>query len=196
VHFEILYVEWMEWQDTWKRHGTWFRDESWRSDQYALLNEVKSVEVAELKVGLYSDNGGARASDNDLVYISETDEAYHNENDDLHVRFTSALTTDESKRMGVYGSVCRSTVCCAGKGVTAIRDVAEEADEKAEKLVVDAAWNALHTPHVSLDAPVVAGTKGWMGVVTHPALPGRSFEVLGIDRNLRQETDRLKLREF
>lgn len=168
-----------------------------RENMIPLMAHVSAIYVKDFEMKLYSDNGKiSTGEDNDLVYMSDTAEDYVHEHEEITMRINSALTTDERRELGVEEDVSLSIPLDArtGRGLTEI--TAHTQAGKPEQLYVDAYYGELSAPRVELTQQMrmSEGDPEW-GRYTHPALPGRTFRALGVDRNLMEDYVELKLRE-
>lgn len=167
---------------------------------YQLLAYMCNIIVKDFEVKLYSDNGGDEITEEcDLVYMSDTDEAYINKKDDLTFRISSALTTAERNMLKVSEAVRYSTVTDlqTGLGVTRIFDHVKGVAVKAEQSYVDSYYAEHHKPRITMqqrlkDTDVASGL---FRHYLHPAMPQRIFYVQAVGRNLRLNEAILTLKE-
>ncbi|MBD5370461.1 MAG: hypothetical protein HDR80_04835 [Bacteroides sp.] len=200
VRFEILGPVNLTWDNVTRRHPTWFRHTAWTTTTVPVLPSLSNIILSDFDIKLQSDNGRVDLLDpEDLVYVSDTDETFENVRDDLTFRLTSALTADEARELGVPVQMMLSTPVDAttGLGLTAIYDHTKGALVKPEKSYVDTLYNRLHLPRITLEQSLedTAGNVSPFSRYELEALPGRIFWVQSIERNLRQGTARLTLRE-
>lgn len=203
VQFKILGVCNLIWGDVVRKHGTFWRHTSWRTDSIPLLAHVSSVILKEFEMKVYSDNGmESTDEDNDYVYYSDTDETYYNKKDDLEFKLTSALTTEEAVEMGVANKVAYSTPqdYRTGDAITTIYDTQQDITAKAEQLYVDAYYQEYHTPKLELTQKVLLGdklgiepTELWRTLFYHPA-PDKTFYPQAVSLNLMQNYAKLNLK--
>lgn len=147
---------------------------------------------------IVTDNGKNEVIDeNDLIYMSDTDEQYVNKKDDLTFRITSALTAEEAEQIGVVNVVCISTPMKVGEGngVVAIYDAINNQTAKPEQLYVDSYWQEYHIPKLTMTQRIedIDGNADIFAHYTHPAISG-SFYVIGISRNLMEGTAELNIK--
>ena len=165
---------------------------------YLIPPRLSNVILKDFEVNIYCNNGGDDPLDgSDLIYMSDTDEKFINEKDDITFRIVSALTTDERRELGVRDSLMLSTPCDAstGLGVTSLRFAGT--DVKPEQAYVDALYRELRSPRVEMEQSI-ADTPANVSLLhryIHPAMPAKIFIPLGISRNLREGSARLKLKE-
>ena len=191
----------VQFNDITKRHRTWFRHQHWTEHAVPLLSHVSSIYVKDFEVKIYSDGGKLdNSGDNDLVYLSDTQENFLNKKDDIEFKINSALTSEESAHLGVKNTINLSTPLNdeTGAGVTSIYDHLKKRQSKPEKLYVDSYYNEYHQPRVVMEQNFV---DRFHGVVSpfwhymHPAL-GKTFFVLGISRSLMEGSAKLTLKEI
>lgn len=204
VDFKVLGIVAMTWNNKEVKTGKeWYLyPEEWASGDIPLFAHVSSVFIKNFEIKVCSDNGHITSTDeDDLVFMSDTDEDFVNVKDDLEFRFTSALTPEERSALGFPGTVNLSTPVVkdtTGKVSALLRIFASGMQEKPEKLYVDSVYSEFHKPRVSLDQGIrdVDGVASILGHYRHPALPGKVFHTVGISRNLAEGTARLNLKEI
>ena len=203
VHFEILGMVNMKFNDApdggWtRRNDTWFRPytRSELPDQWKdVLPRVKGVVLKKLEIEMVSDNGQFDPiEDNDLIYVSDTDESYVNKNDGTSFRITSDLTSEEAATLGVQNYVKLSAPYNGDDPVTAIYDYTKNTTAKPEQLYVDSYWQEYHQPRITMEQGMLAD-KGRLDHITHPALSGKTFFITGRDI-VADGTVKLKLKEI
>lgn len=114
VRFEILGPVNLMWDVVTRRHATWFRHTQWTTDTRPVLPSLSNIIISDFSVTLQSDNGRTDLlREEDLVYVSDTDETFENVMDDLTFRFTSALTAEEAQEAGVHAGMLLSTPCAS-----------------------------------------------------------------------------------
>lgn len=200
VSFMILGPVNSTWDDITRRHRTWFRREKWSSTARAILARVSSIIIKQLEIKVMTDNGKIDLlDDNDLVYVSDTDERYVNCKDDLEMRISSELTAEECRELGVSaGSNLGTAIDVAeSTGVLSVYDhtIAEQA--KPEQLYVDAYWHEYHKPRIVLEQSFVGDSAiVYFDIFEHPALPGRELYPIGISRDLYTASATVTLKEI
>lgn len=200
VQFQILGIVNETWDEITRRHPTFFRHTKWSTTSVPLMAHVSSIWVKDFEIEVKSDNGGyAEATgDNDIVYISDTDETYINKKDDIEFKITSALTSAECKALGVTNSVCISTPenLDTEDPVTTIYDRNSGETAKPEQIYVDSYWQEWHAPRVIMEQNMQdTGCVSFFNHYTHPAI-GMTFHVQGIGRNLMEGSAQMTLKEI
>lgn len=198
VRFMILGPFNALWKDILRRSPSMWRHTQWTEQSVVLLNHVSAIWMKDFAVEIKTDHADD-SEDGDLVYTSDTDEAFVNKKDDLTFRIASGLTTAERKLLGVPDAVCRNTPIDAqtGEVVLAIKDTVRDVTGKPEQLYLDWHWNKAHRARVSL----IHGMKDVDGIVDrfncyeHPVLPGKQFVVDGISRNLQEGSAQIRMTE-
>lgn len=201
VRFMILGPVNSTWDVITRRHPTFFRRTKWSSSTIPLLAHVSSIFVESFEVKVYSDNGLVNnTGDNDIVYMSDTKERFVNRKDDVEFRISSALTSEESRSLGVTDSVKMSTPLNTetGEGVLSVYDHLRKETGKPEQFYVDSYYKEYHEPRIQM-AQKLQDTEG--GIVDmfahyrHPAMD-RTFFVQGISRNLETGEAEMTLKEI
>ena len=200
IQFMILGPVNLIWDDVTRRHKTFFRPVKWGAKSVPLLAHVGSIMIKDFEMKIYSDNGLINNTDDtDLIYMSDTNEKFINRKDDIQFRISSALTSDECRRLGLPNSIKLSTPrdVTAGVGVVSIYDANGNETAKPEQLYVDSYYREYHLPRINMEHTVTdnAATVGLFRHYRHPALPGKAFYVLGISRSLIEGTATLTLKE-
>ena len=191
----------VQFNDITRRHRTWFRHQYWTEHAVPLLSHVSCIYVKDFEVKIHSDNGKLDDyGDKDLIYVSDTQETFVNKKDNIEFQINSALTSEESAKLGVKNTINLSTPLnsSTGLGVTSIYDYTKKKQSKPEKLYVDSYYNEYHLPRVVMTQNFedkVPGAISPFWHYMHPAL-GKSFFVLGIIRNLKEGSANLTLKEI
>ena len=201
VRFMILGPVNATWDVITRRHPTFFRHTKWSSTSVPLLAHVSSILVKAFEVKIYSDNGliSDGSSGNDIVYMSDTKEAFVNVKDDLEFKINSALTADECRKLGVSNSVKLSTPLnmATGDGVLEVYDRNGNVRAKPEQIYVDSYYNEYHKPRIVMAQKLrdIDNVVSLFNHYRHEALM-KDFFVLGIGRNLIEGRADLTLKEI
>ena len=200
VKFMILGPVNAEWGEVTRRHKTWFRRQKWSTTDIPLLSHVSSIFLKSFEVKIYSDNGLIESDeDNDIVYMSDTQESFINRKDDIEFEISSALTRDERIRLGVSDAVRLSTPLDAttGYGLLSIYDHVKEQQAKPEQLYVDSYYTEYHKPHILMTQKIDDRNNqaNLFDIYKHPAMPGKKFYVQGLSRNLIEGYAELTIKE-
>lgn len=200
VRFLILGPVNSYWDDITRRHPTFFRHTKWTAKAVPVLAHTSSIIIEKFECKVYSDNGLINSGqDNDLVYMSDTDETFINEKDDLTFKINSALTSAEAYELGVPLSVSLSTPLDAGtgNGALAITDQTTARTAKPEQLYVDAYYREYHEPRPQLTQNFqdTGDADRLLLSVTHPAMEGRSFYPLTYSRSVIDDEIEVTLRD-
>ena len=202
VEFKILGPVNAMWADFTRLPKIFYKFPQWRDGECVpLLNHVSSIIVKSFEVKLSSDNGGFDNgdTDNDVIYMSDTKEAFVNVKDDLEFNISSDLTLDERKRLGVSVGPKMSTPfnVLTGSGVTTIYDHSQGIEAKPEQLYVDSYYKEYHSPLVVMEQNIIdeGATTFLFNHYRHKAM-GKNFFIQGIGRNLIDGTAALTLKEI
>lgn len=200
VRFMILGPVNTTWDDITRRHPTFFRHTTWTAKTKPILAHVANILLKSFEIKTASDNGHKEKmrDKSDIVYLSDTHEAFVNKKDDLEFKIHSALTAEESAQLGIDSSIKLSNPVYE-VGNIAVRDVYsyEQARRaKPEQLYVDSYYREYHKPRILLTS-AIQDVNGWVSLFNHyrhEAL-GKEFFVQGISRNLRGGYAELVLKE-
>ena len=131
--------------------------------------------------------------------MSNTDEKYVNCKDDIEMKISSALTSDECKALSVKNTIAMSTPVDVrtGYGLTSIYNQILGCEDKAEKMYVDSYWRECHEPRVVMLQNFVdkSDVVDRFSRYVHSYM-GKTFYVVGVSRNLYEGTAQLKLKEI
>lgn len=198
VEFQILGPVNTYWDEITKRHKTFFRTEKWKTTSEPLL-QASAIIIKDFQIELYSDNGKLNSVDNDdLIYVSDTDESFINKKTGLTFKIHSALTTEECAALSMHNPISKSMAMntTSRLGVTAVYDRTQSLSRKPEQLYVDAYYNEYHQPRVLLEQRLIDSSN--IAPFNHYILTaiGKTFFVQGISRNLIDGEATLKLKEI
>lgn len=201
VKFMILGPVNSTWDVITRRHPTFFRHTKWGSSTIPLLAHVSSIFVESFEVKVYSDNGLVNnTGDNDIVYMSDTRERFVNRKDDVEFRISSALTSEESRKLGITDTVKMSTPLNTdtGEGVLSVYDHVRREAGKPEQFYVDSYYNEYHEPRIQMVQKLVDTEGGIVDMFAHYRHPAmdRTFFVQGISRNLESGEAEMTLKEI
>lgn len=201
VKFMILGPVNSTWDVITRRHPTFFRHTKWGSRTIPLLAHVSSIFVESFEVKVYSDNGLVNnTGDNDIVYMSDTKERFVNRKDDVEFRISSALTSSESRNLGVTDSVKMSTPMNTetGEGVLSVYDHVRKEAGKPEQFYVDSYYKEYHEPRIQMVQKLVDTDGGIVDMFSHYRHPAmnRTFFVQGVSRNLESGEAEMTLKEI
>ena len=191
------------WQEVYRRHPTLFRRTKWTAGSFSVLDFCGAVYIKDFSINVYSDNGGRSAAgeESDLVYLSDEETAYKNTKEPEAFKINTALSSEECIALGISNAVCLSNPTDATTGA-ALREVYDrESGEtaKPEQMYVDAYYNALRTPKVTMKQntqDAAENPRDTLGVYRHQAMDGKEFMVRGYSRNLMDGNAKLNLQEI
>jgi len=200
VTFRVLGAINTTWNDISRRHPSFWRHTKWSSDVHYILSHTENIIIKDFECKVYSDNGLITGTDDqDLVYISDTDETFFNKKDDLEMKINSALTSAECASLGLSQSVCLSTPWDVNnqEGLLSVYDVNKNETGKAEQHYVDSYYTEYHAPRVLLDQHLNddAGVAALFNHYRHAALD-KTFFVQSLGRNLIEGRADLVLKEI
>ncbi len=179
--------------------GTVFFQQGFLEYSVPLMAAVSSIFIKSFEMKIYSDNGLVNnLEEDDIVYMSDTREAFVNRKDDISFEICSALTLSERQRLGAGDAVGLSTALAVdtGNGVLTIYDYNKQLYAKPEQSYVDSYYKECHKPRVLMVHRMEDrdGLVDLFSHYVHPAL-GKEFYVQGISRNLIEGSAELTLKE-
>ena len=201
VRFMILGPVNATWDVITRRHPTFFRHTKWSSSSVPLLAHVSSILIKSFEVKVYSDNGliSNGNDDNDIIYMSDTKEAFVNKKDDLEFKINSALTAAECAQLGVSNTVKLSTPLniSTGDGVLEVYNRNGNVKAKPEQIYVDNYYTEYHKPRIVMEQKLrdIDNVVSLFNHYRHEALD-KEFFVQGIGRNLIEGRADLTLKEI
>lgn len=201
VKFLILGPVNSMWDVITRRHPTFFRSTKWNSSSIPLLAHVSSILMESFEIKVYSNNGLVNnTSDSDIVYISDTKETFVNRKDDVVFKISSALTSMESRKLGVTESIKMSTPLnvTTGEGVLKIYDYSRRIDAKAEQLYVDSYYKEYHTPRIQIVQKFLDVSDGVVDLFAHYRCLtlNKTFFVQSISRSIQAAVAEITLKEI
>lgn len=198
VRFIVLGPVNSVWNEVTRRHPSFWRHTKWSSNAVPLLSHVSNIQFKEFSVKVYSDNGkmGTVSQDNDIVYMSDTHELFVHKKDDLEMKITSALTSDECQALGVNNTLSISTPLnvVTQDSMTTLYDCQSKETAKPEQHYVNDYYQEWHLPRVVLNQSVWMQAAHLFRRYHQPTL-AKDFYVQGYDLNLTEGTARMTLRE-
>ena len=165
------------------------------------MAHVSSILLKNFEVKVYSDNGliNTGNDDNDLIYISDTNESFVNKKDDIEFKINSALTAEECKALGVSNVIKLSTPynILNEEGVLKICDKNKNAEAKPEQQYVDSYYKEYHKPRIVMEQNLEDKDE-FVNLFYHykHAALNKNFYVIGLGRNLIEGRADLTLKEI
>lgn len=172
-----------------------------RNPQSPILPVLDNIILKGFEAKVYSDNGRVEElQDNDVVYVTDTKEAWTNSKEDISFEINSALTSEERQRMGVSDMVKLSVPVdtSTGVGLLSIYDCNRRQQAKPEQLYADSYYTEYHKPRILMvqkfdDRENIVGL---FNHYRHPAMADKLFFVQGVSRNLIEGYAELTIKEI
>ena len=185
-----------------KRHRTWFRKEKWTDNAIPLMANVRNIFIKDFSIKLYSDNsmsGNEGDNNGDIVYMSDTDEAFFNKKDDLEFKVHSAFTTEECASQGLSPVISLTTVSetSSGDGCLNITDNVTGETGKAEAEYISEYYDEMHVPRIAMTQQMqdigdfVSPWRHYRSLAM-----GKNFYVQSIQRNFMEGSAELTMKEI
>lgn len=188
------------WDETTRRHPTFFRHTKWKTTSVALMQHVANIVVRNFSVKVYGDNAHAADDGSDIVYTSATDRGFNAVKTDIEFKIHSALTTEEAVELGTSSlpALSTPTIAASGRPLTEVYDWVSGALAKPERIYIDAAWREWHKPRIILEQNIV-DTAGRpyspFELYKHPAIAGKTFFAQSAGRDLMAGTANVEMKE-
>lgn len=201
VKFIILGPVNSVWEEIIRRHPTAFRHTKWSSNTKPILSHVSDILLEEFEVKVVSDHGkvGSDGAENDLVYLSDTKEDFVNTKDDLEMKITTALTSEECKALGIKNGISLSAPLNVNTELSllGVYNTSNGELAKPEQHYVNDYWQEWHEPRVVMEQNLMDehGNVSPFDLYRHPAI-GKTFHVQGISYNLTSGTAQMTIKEI
>ncbi len=185
-----------------RRHRTWFRKEKWTVNAIPLMANVRNIFIKDFSIKLYSDNsmsGNEGDNNGDIIYMSDTDEAFFNKKDDLEFKVHSAFTTEEYASQGLSPVISLTTVSetSSGDGCLNITDNVTGETGKAEAEYISEYYDEMHVPRIAMTQQMqdigdfVSPWRHYRSLAM-----GKNFYVQSIQRNFMEGSAELTMKEI
>lgn len=189
------------WNEVTRRHPSFWHHTKWGQNTVPLLAHTSCILIKQLEVKVLSDNGkmgSSGGSGMDIIYMSDTQEDFVNRKDDLEMKITTALTSEECRQLGVNNTANLSSPLnvVTDDSLLSLYSYATQESAKPEQHYVNDYWQEWHEPRVVMKQSMDDGeVVSYLSHYRHPAM-GKVFHVVGIDRNLTEGTARMTMKEL
>lgn len=222
IEFKIISPVNICWDDNYRKHKTWFRhSRQWTNVKTILCDDtleqqtyttpltsmylaIESIQIDELKCTLYSDSGGSSIlKENDIVYMSDEQNKYVEQKDDIELKFMSGLTQAEVIKFGVTDNSSDNYVLdYANAPITDIVPSIpmEESDHtpitKPEKLYCAQYWDEYKQPKIIFETTLkYEGEQMMFNRYRFSYFNGKTFYPMTMTTGLKFQTTTLKIKE-
>ena len=204
VQFKVIGVINSTWNSITRRHPSFWRHTKWYTATRSLLAHTENIVIKEFKCKLYSDNSlnDTTNSDKDLVYISNETLDIINKKDDIDFKFVTQLTADECREKGISTSICLNSTINKTNDLTldSIYNARTAETAKPEEHYINQYYLEYSTPKMILQTTVKDFSTNsnylyFRDRFFSPVL-NKHFYIIGMERNLRLNSNTLKLREL
>lgn len=183
-----------------RRHPTWFRHTKWYNNNKNILENCASIMIKEFECKICTDNAGYQnAGDNDLIYCSDEVKKFINSKDDIEFKINTALTSEESRNLGIKNTVNLSSVIDAStnKAITNITSTIEDITAKPEEIYCNDYYNEFNKPKLIVETDIHDSSYNLSPFMKYKiGYLNKTFYPLSISRNIKQNSVTLSLKEI
>lgn len=132
ITFRILGTVNLTWNNITRRHGTFWRHQSFPSSTRFILAHTENIIIKDFECKVYSDNAGNTAvEDGDIIYMSAETDNFIKKKDDIEFKINTALTSQEAFNLQAKNIINLSSVL--GEDRTALRDLKDNITNETAK---------------------------------------------------------------
>ena len=132
ITFRILGTVNLTWNNITRRHGTFFRHQSFPSSTRFILAHTENIIIKDFECKVYSDNAGnTTVEDGDIIYMSDETDNFIKKKDDIEFKINTALTSQEAFNLQAKNIINLSSVLSEDK--TALRDLKDNITNEIAK---------------------------------------------------------------
>lgn len=204
VQFKIVGLINTTWDEITRRHPSFWRHTKWTTTTIPLLQYTENVIIQDFQCKIYSNNAlnDNLNKDNDLVYISNETTDIINKKDDIEFNFVTQLSADECREKGISTTININSVINTTNENTlsSLYDAETHETAKAEEHYLNQYYLEYNQPKMVIETTVHDVSPNFRYLLYRdtffsPSLNKR-FYIIGMNRNLRLQTNTLKLREI
>lgn len=199
VIFRILGPINLVWNDTTRRHPTYFRKTKWYDSNKIILCHLENIIISDFEAKVYTDGAGiTNNDDNDLIYMSNENNKYYNKKDDITFKFITQLTSKECNEKGISPSVCLNSVIDMNNNlpINSIYNATTDEQAKAEEHYVDQYYTEYSKPKIIMETTLHDNKDiDFRNIFISTAL-AKNFYVQSISQDIRQATATITLKEL
>ena len=197
IQFRILGPVNSTWNQVTRRHPTWFRHTAWSSENKIILSHIESIIIKDFKCQIFSDNAHNETEGNDeLIYVSDETDRFINKNEDTEFNFITQPTADIILAQGLSAGVNINAVVDLNSDspLQSIYNATTRETAKAEEHYVNQYYGEFSTPRLIMEMTVHNGSNiSWRNNYISTPL-NKTFYVIGMNDNVRDNTTTIKLK--
>lgn len=163
-----------------------------------VMDYVSNIWLKDFKVEVVSDNAGDDPlEEGEIVYTSDEYHQFRNSYETDTLRIGSELTTEERRELKLRDMMRNNLVRTpGGTGLLSVSDPVTDREGKPEQLYVDWYYRECKDPKITLKMSLRTPIASVWNTYRHPALAGRSFFPLAVERDFSDGSSRFTLREI
>lgn len=197
IQFRILGPVNTTWNQITRRHPTWFRHTAWSSENKIILSHIESIIIKDFKCQIFSDNAHNETEGNDeLIYVSDETDRFINKNEDTEFNFITQPTADVILAQSLEAGVNINAVVDLNNDspLQSIYNATTNETAKAEEHYVNQYYGEFSTPRLIMEMTVHNGSNiSWRNNYISTPL-NKTFYVIGMNDNVRDNTTTIKLK--
>ena len=199
VIFRILGPINLIWNDITRRHPSFWRHTKWYDNNKIILCHLENIILSDFTAKIFTDGGGITVTnDKDLIYLSNENDKYYSEKDDITFKFMTQLTSKESAEKGVSPSVYLNSVLDMSTSIpiTSLYNATTNETAKAEEHYVDQYYNEYSAPKILMETTLHDNANINFRNIFQSGALNKTMYVQSINHNLREATATITLKEL
>lgn len=198
VVFRILGPVNLTWNDITRRHPSFWRHTKWYNNTKFVLSHIENIIIKNFECKIYSDQGGnENKQDNDLIYMSNETDRFINKKDDIEFKFITQLSSSECAKKGIKNTVNLNAVIETDSQtpLESIYNATTMETAKPEEHYINQYYLSYSRPKLIMETDLHDSPSISIHSILHSKVLNRNFFVQSIDRDLKESTVHIKLKE-
>ena len=198
VVFRILGPVNLTWNDITRRHPSFWRHTKWYNNTKFVLSHIENIIIKNFECKIYSDQGGnENKQDNDLIYMSNETDRFINKKDDVEFKFITQLSSSECAKKGIKNTVNLNAVIETDSQtpLESIYNATTMETAKPEEHYINQYYLSYSRPKLIMETDLHDSPSINIHSILHSKVLNRNFFVQSIDRDLKESTVHIKLKE-
>lgn len=198
VVFRILGPVNLTWNDITRRHPSFWRHTKWYNNTKFVLSHIENIIIKNFECKIYSDQGGnENKQDNDLIYMSNETDRFINKKDDVEFKFITQLSSSECAKKGIKNTVNLNAVIETDSQtpLESIYNATTMETAKPEEHYINQYYLSYSRPKLIMETDLHDSPSVSIHSILHSKVLNRNFFVQSIDRDLKESTVHIKLKE-
>ena len=198
VVFRILGPVNLTWNDITRRHPSFWRHTKWYNNTKFVLSHIENIIIKNFECKIYSDQGGnENKQDNDLIYMSNETDRFINKKDDVEFKFITQLSSSECAKKGIKNTVNLNAVIETDSQtpLESIYNATTMETAKPEEHYINQYYLSYSRPKLIMETDLHDSPSISIHSILHSKVLNRNFFVQSIDRDLKESTVHIKLKE-